>query len=215
MYRSTATVLIASLSAALLWAASSAKAAPNAFEGRKLYTTYCLVCHGTAGDGRGPLANAMKKTPANLLKSDVVAESDKDLHATIDSGKAHDEVLGMPRWNSVLPGPQIDDIVAYLRFMQLSKYALVGDPMRGKEVYRTYCAVCHGQGGKGDGALTALLPIHPADHTNRKAMDAMSNEDMARTIADGELVKYMPAWKSVLTGEEIESLVGYIRLISH
>lgn len=215
MYRHIAFVLIASLALLMTAGALPVSASTNAFEGRRLYTTYCLVCHGAKGDGHGPLANAMKKTPQNLLDSKVASESDIDLHSAIASGKAHDEILGMPRWNSVLPGTQIDDIVAYLRFLQQSKYQLVGDPQHGRQLYRTYCVVCHGEGGKGDGVLTALLPIHPADHTNMKQMDAISNEDMERTIADGELVKYMPAWKSVLTPGEIESLVGYIRLLSH
>ncbi len=215
MNRFTAVVLLGTLAAALGTGPGVASAASNAFEGRRLFTTYCLVCHGPKGDGHGPLANAMKKTPANLLKPDVIAKSDRELYQTIDSGKSHDEILGMPRWTTILPPPQVEDIVAYIRFLERSPYPLVGDPQRGRETYRTYCTICHGADGKGDGVMTQLLPIHPADHTNRKTMDAISNEDLARTIADGELVKYMPAWKSVLSPAEIESLVGYIRLLSH
>jgi len=205
-------VLAAALSLA---GAVPANAASNAFEGRRLFTTYCLVCHGVKGDGHGPLANALKKSPANFLSKDVVKKSDAELYQTINSGKSHDEVLGMPKWSTILPPPQVEDIVAYLRFLERSPYPLIGDPQQGRQIYRTYCTVCHGDEGRGDGVMTRLFPIHPANHTDRKAMDAISNEDLARTIADGELVKYMPAWKTVLNGAEIESLVGYIRLISH
>ena len=215
MNRFTTVILLGTLAAALAIGARPASAASNAYEGRRLFTTYCLVCHGPKGDGHGPLATALKKSPANFLSADVAKKSDQELYLTIDSGKSHDEILGMPRWSSVLPPPQIEDIIAYIRFLERSRYPLVGDPQQGRDVYRTYCTVCHGGGGKGDGVMTQLLPIHPADHTNRKEMDAISNEDLARTIADGELVKFMPAWKTVLNAGEIESLVGYIRLLSH
>jgi cbb3-type cytochrome c oxidase subunit III len=215
MNRFTAVILLGTLAAALGIGTRPASAASNAYEGRRLFTTYCLVCHGPKGDGQGPLATALKKSPANFLNADVAKKSDQELYLTIDSGKSHEGILGMPRWSTVLPPPQIEDIISYIRFLERSRYPLVGDPQQGRDVYRTYCTVCHGGGGKGDGVMTQLLPIHPADHTNRKAMDAISNEDLARTIADGELVKYMPAWKTVLNAAEIESLVGYIRLLSH
>jgi cbb3-type cytochrome c oxidase subunit III len=215
MSRFIAFALMGILAAAYAASARPAYAASNAFEGRRLFTTYCLVCHGVKGDGHGPLANALKKAPANFLSAEVAKKSDQELYQAIDSGKSHDEILGMPRWSTVLPPPQIEDIIAYVRFLERSPYPLVGDPQRGREIYRSYCAVCHGESGKGNGVMTKLLPIHPADHTNRKAMDAMSNEDLSRTIADGELVKFMPAWKTVLNPAEIESVVGYIRLLSH
>jgi hypothetical protein len=39
----------------------------------------------------------------------------------------------------------------------------------GAEDFATYCAVCHGDGGKGDGALASTLDRRPADLTRLAA----------------------------------------------
>ena len=39
---------------------------PPAYEGRRLYVSYCQLCHGTDGKGDGPLAKAMQISPADL-----------------------------------------------------------------------------------------------------------------------------------------------------
>jgi len=38
-------------------------------------------------------------------------------------------------------------------------------PVSGKEMYRAYCAACHGTDGKGGGPATAALKIPPTDLT--------------------------------------------------
>ncbi len=38
----------------------------------------------------------------------------------------------------------------------------------GKKIYAQYCAVCHGDKGKGDGIAAAGLNPKPADHTSAK-----------------------------------------------
>lgn len=37
-------------------------------DGRELYVNHCAICHGLDGHGQGPLAEAMKITPADLTK---------------------------------------------------------------------------------------------------------------------------------------------------
>jgi len=215
MHRLLISFFLISLAGGLIPASRIAWADSNAFEGRKLFTTYCLVCHGVKGDGKGPLAAAIKKGPANLAGTETASRSDRELFLTINTGKSHEDILGMPKFSTVLAGSQIDSLIAYIRFVQRSKYPLVGDPDRGRAVYAAYCSLCHGTDGKGEGIMTRVLTIHPADHTSAQKMDALSNEDLARVIADGDLPKFMPSWRNVLNQDEIDSLVGYIRLLSH
>jgi mono/diheme cytochrome c family protein len=40
----------------------------NAALGGYLFKTYCASCHGTSARGDGPLADAMRRKPANLLE---------------------------------------------------------------------------------------------------------------------------------------------------
>ena len=194
--------------------ASALAVQSKAFEGRKLYTSYCLVCHGIMADGKGPLARTLKVKPADLTSTQARARSDQELFQTIESGKRHAEVAeGMPRWGAVLPGPSIQQLVAYIRFLQQSRYPLLGDPDVGRSIYGLYCTSCHGASGRGDGVMTRILLIKPADHTKAEAIDRISNEELLRIVRDGE--KSMPGWKGVLSDEEIRAVASYIRFLAH
>ena len=39
-----------------------------ATDAKKMFDSYCAVCHGTDGTGNGPAAKALTKTPADLTK---------------------------------------------------------------------------------------------------------------------------------------------------
>lgn len=192
--------------------------ASNAYQGWQLYNTYCMVCHGVNGDGKGPLADKLGKgnKPANLTDATKVGKrSDKEIFQVIEGTADHAKINGdMPRWGMAIPGPQIDSLVAYVRFLHDSKYPVIGNPEKGKEIYLKSCATCHGTRGKGDGVMTNLLSMKPADHSNSGKMAEMSNERLVRIVKNGA-EDYMPAWQGILTEQEIQSVVGYIRLLSY
>jgi mono/diheme cytochrome c family protein len=108
-----------------------AKAIPA---GSGLFSTYCVVCHGNDAKGTGPLADSLKRKPADLT---MLAQSNggtfpRDMVARIIDGR--DPVKGhgggdMPVWGdaferSVDAGPQavkerIDALVEYILAMQV------------------------------------------------------------------------------------------------
>ena len=56
----------------------------------------------------------------------------------------------------------------------------------GSDVYKTYCAVCHGPSAKGDGPLAASLKKRPPDLTQfAKQNDGKYPADMVLKIIDG------------------------------
>ena len=194
---------------------------PPAYEGRKLYVSYCLLCHGTEGQGDGPLARAMEVTPADLTTT-VRSRSDTILMKII-SGEGRQTITGrdrhnllseaMPEWKDVLEKPQIEALIAYLRFLTRAKHDLMGDPETGMQLYQKYCQVCHGESGEGDGIMISLMGISPMDHTNPNETDRLDNDELMRRILDGK-GRYMPAWRGILSQDDAESLVSYIRLLS-
>ncbi len=93
--------------ALLLYAAASRAAEPT---GDALFATHCATCHGPAGEGDGPAANAMKIAPPNLraLAKGNGGQFPRDaIEAYIDGRKqvaAHGDRL-MPIWGDFLQMP--------------------------------------------------------------------------------------------------------------
>ena len=195
---------------------------PLAYEGRRLFTSYCQLCHGPGGKGDGPLAVQMKIRPADLTTT-VRSRSDTILkkiitgegRQTITGRDRHNLLSGaMPQWKDHLSEQQIDALIAYLRFLGRSKHELMGDPEDGMRLYQKYCHACHGTEGEGDGIMTKLMDIEPMDHSNPNETDPLDNEHLVKSILDGD-GKYMPAWRGILSQEDVEALVSYIRLLAH
>jgi cbb3-type cytochrome c oxidase subunit III len=195
---------------------------PDAYEGRRLYVSYCQLCHGTDGRGDGPLAKAMKISPADL-NTTVRSRSDTILTKII-TGEGRQTITGrdrhnllseaMPEWKDVFTESQVKALIAYLRFLGRSKHELMGDPELGMQLYQKYCQVCHGVEGDGDGIMTSLMGIMPMDHTNPNETNSLSNKEIANSILDGKN-RFMPAWRGILSQDDVEALVSYIRLLSH
>ena len=193
-----------------------------AYEGRGLYVSYCQLCHGTSGKGDGPLAKAMKISPADLTTT-VRSRSDTILLRII-TGKGRQTITGrdrhnllsnaMPEWKDIFSESQLKSLIAYLRFLSNTKHDLMGDPMVGLQLYHQYCQVCHGIEGDGDGIMTKLIGIIPIDLTNSNETDRISNVDLVKNILDGK-GKFMPAWRGILSQGDVEALVSFIRLLSH
>lgn len=94
-----------------------------------------------------------------------------------------------------------------------------GDAAKGKQKYQELCGACHGTSGKGDGPTAAALPVKPRDHTNAAYMDKVTDQQIFNTIKQGgEAVgksPLMPKWGGILTDQQIEDLVAYVRTLAH
>ena len=79
--------------------------------------------------------------------------------------------------------------------------AAVTDPSDGKQMFASYCAPCHGRGGKGDGPAAAALNPRPADLTAfaRKRGGTFSEKDFqdrlqGMTMSPAHGTSEMPVW---------------------
>lgn len=84
------------------------------------------------------------------------------------------------------------------------------ESVRGAAVFSTYCVLCHGQQGKGDGRAASLQGVPPSDLSK----SSRSVEYRLRIIGGGGAAMNrsgsMPAWSEVLTSEQIADVAAYL-----
>lgn len=205
--------------------------------GYALYVSQCARCHGVEGDGQGPGMNSptFGTLPRDLtqglyrfVSTRSGIASDADLRHVIINGLPSS---GMPGF-AALTAAQVDSLVAYLNYVWVNRPdpgptvditpvpvfdAAMGD--RGRQLYATACAACHGPTGAGDGPAAGLIedyPGHPLPPANLAAGEIKAGSDpiqlfyrIAAGIPNGA-TPLMPAF-SYLTPDEIWSIVAYLR----
>ena len=84
----------------------------------------------------------------------------------------------------------------------LAGNAQAADPGLGGQLYSQHCSTCHGEDGRG------TMPGVP-DFTRGEGL-FQANHMLARSIRDGKTV--MPAFRGILTDNEINDLIAYLRM---
>jgi len=102
---------------------------------------------------------------------------------------------------------------------------------QGEELYISYCAICHGEDGKGNGSMADMLTVAPTDLTTFAARrggeypsEVMYNIIDGQTEVAGHGTSEMPVWGKTFqeserleSEEEVEqrinSLVAYLETI--
>lgn len=81
----------------------------------------------------------------------------------------------------------------------------------GAVTFKTDCVQCHGDDGKGDGPASTSLDPRPA---NLVALGREVDDDFLYwRITTGVPGTAMPAWKGILSEQQIWELVAYIRTL--
>lgn len=111
-----------------------------------------------------------------------------------------------------LPVPQT---VGELVVARMAASALVnpipvtsGSLAKGKFFYQTYCLVCHGQGGRGDGPVGKKFVPPPMDLT-LAYVQSQPDGQLFYTITHGSVV--MPYYRDAMSVEERWHLVNYLK----
>ena len=94
------------------------------------------------------------------------------------------------------------------------------DSIQGPDLYKAYCASCHGVGAKGDGVMTASLKVKPSDLTRIAARNGGTFPlmRMERIISGEELPpaghgsSQMPVWGPIFSHVERDQDLGRVRI---
>lgn len=204
--------------------------------GRQLYAARCAVCHGTDGDGRGPVAASMDPPPRDFTKGQFRVRStrpgdppsDDDLFQTLSRGLAG---TPMPAWSGLSETDRwalVDVVKSFSpRFAGPKPVVLaIPDPpnlsgsalLRGRTAFRRFgCADCHGEGGRGDGPSARGLtdaagrPLRPYDMTTARPKRGNAPEDVFLAVQSGIEGTPMPGYAAALSAEDTWDLVAFVR----
>jgi mono/diheme cytochrome c family protein len=178
--------------------------------GQTLYAQNCAVCHGDFGEG-GP--NPSRPTEiivpigtAEFLKT----RDDATLRSIISQGQPN---FGMSPFESAYGGPlsadEVDAIVAFIRSWEAKppvelppEVAAARVSLDAADVFNQLCTQCHGD--KGQGGIGPALNGSGFQIGN-------TDQQIFNTIDRGHPATPMIAWGAVLTPEQIQGLVAYIR----
>ncbi len=180
-----------------------ADAAPH--PGFAPYTQYCALCHGARGEGyAADHANAL--TNPDFLR----VATDAFLLDSILEGRPG---TPMSAWSVTHGGPldatQAMSIIDWLRSttgepqQDVSGVAVLGDVARGRALYASSCASCHGPEGQG---VTAVSLNH--ENFQRAASDGF----LRHAIENGRVGTAMASYRD-RGAQSIDDLVVFVRTL--
>lgn len=99
-----------------------------------------------------------------------------------------------------------------------SSAVLSASAAHGQQIFLQNCAMCHGDGGAGDGELAAAIRqragVRVANLTDRSEIARLGRPGIRRTVTVGGghagLSNLMPAWGGRLTPHEIEEVTDFV-----
>ncbi len=81
---------------------------------------------------------------------------------------------------------------------------------KGQELFKTYCAVCHGPNAKGNGVIvTKGHGFYPVDLTSKTVAQRTDGFIYAYILYGGKVM--MPAYGESVSGEDAWNIINYVR----
>ncbi len=82
---------------------------------------------------------------------------------------------------------------------------------RGKAIYETHCAFCHGTDGRAETPVGRILKPRPRNFTDPVAMGRLTDDQIYRAIKEGKPGTAMAAWGQILSEPQLGDVIDYVR----
>lgn len=210
--------------------------------GKRTYEMRCQGCHGAKGDGMGPAAQFLSPKPRDFTKGLFKFRStpgkdslptDSDLFYSLKHGLWG---TSMSAWYS-LKDEELYAVIQYLKTFSKrweseevkESIAVPPEPKRtpdsiknGVKLYQRRCKICHGEEGKGNGAMAGKIkdswgyPIQPANFhlaAGKKGGIKLGHDSrhLFITLMNGIGGVPMPLYQDQLSPAEIWDIVHYVQ----
>jgi len=156
------------------------KLTPEQREGRRLFLSSCITCHGRGHSGDQPLQWKLQPqvSPGG------------------DGRSSYPDA----------PGDYAPDAHASAPVMEHG----TGAQRRGERLFQANCAYCHGADGSGDNGIGAALHPHPPDLHTAPVMVRADRDKLRQIIEKGVPGTTMSAWGGVLDAGQIDDVIAYM-----
>jgi cytochrome c oxidase cbb3-type subunit 3 len=161
--------------------------------GRRLFMSSCITCHD-----RGRVTEAGELWNRKSISFPRAAYSHQSEAKSVSASDAFevDAVSGASPFadhDRPPPAPELTE-----------------QQSQGKTLFEKNCAFCHGADGTGKNWIGSFLQPHPRDLTVEQWAQEVTPERLRTVIRDGIPNTTMSAWRTVLTAEQIDTLVEYV-----
>ncbi len=124
--------------------------------------------------------------------------------------------LSFPRNGYSHRAPKVDSETGASPYTIHERAPVVADlnliERQGQQLFQQNCAFCHAADGTGHNWIGSFLDAHPRDLTGQRVA-ALTTEQLIDAVSRGVKDTTMPAWKTVLTTEQIKSVVAYVQRV--
>ena len=215
--------------------------------GLMVYQRNCVMCHGKSGDGRGEMGLTVQPRPRDFRKGlfkfrstpDGFLPRAEDLKRTIRHGLSG---TAMPTFEK-LPERDVQNVIEYIktfspRWQKAENFSAPIEVPRppawfanagqlkvriekGKVLFTTACASCHGERGDGKGPAATQLedssgqPCIPGDLRQRTLRCGPEKTDLYRVLSTGLSGTPMPSFAEAFTPEQRWEIIAYVKSLQH
>jgi mono/diheme cytochrome c family protein len=200
--------------------------------GAMLYDSYCGGCHGDRGQGIPGVYPPLNVEDMWAGREDIAFYGTLEDYIELNISAGH-PTQRMPSWSQEYGGPLRDDqIVDLTNFVMnwqgpqppgVREEGVVvrptapaeeatpetpegpvaeGDPANGEQVFAANCASCHGVNAEGGALGPTLVSADVA---------AKDDEFFREAITNGRAGTAMPAWGPILSAQNIEDVIAWLR----
>jgi len=153
-------------------------------KGKQLYLTACVSCHdrGKVNEEGVDWESRSLSWPRNNYSNKITEMADSISQASPFA--LHDIK------NVYVPGSKPEKI--------------------GQQIYQNNCAFCHAPDGSGKNWVGRFIEPHPKNFLKNPIRQIYDKQELRKIISEGKKNSAMPAWKYVLSKQEIEYVISYM-----